>query len=336
MKMKRIPGVLLLLLLVVTLAGILYNALRFIGSDTGVLGEEVEVIIPEGASAATVARILKEHGIIPSEKRFTILAKLSGQDKRIKAGRYLFRRGMGIRTILGKLVRGETKPLRVTIPEGLTIEEIAELLAEVLDIDGGRFLTLAKDKKRARHRGIERNDFEGFLFPNTYDFNHGVGEEEILERLVNEFWDTFDDSLKRRAREIGFTVYETVILASLIEEEAMLEKEHATISQVYHKRLKLGRALECDATVQYALPEHKSRLLYSDLKIDSPYNTYLHTGLPPGPIANPGRSALVAALHPAKSDFLYYVARGDGSHIFSRTAKEHYAAIENLKKLRGR
>jgi UPF0755 protein len=334
MHIRRIPSVLLLLLVGISILGIVYNVARFIKIDDGILGEEVEIIIPEGANAGTVSRILEEQEIIPSSKKFIIIAKLTGQDRRIKAGRYLFRRGMGTRTILSKLVKGETKPLRVTIPEGLTIEEIAELLSEALEIDATVFLSLTRDKKRARRMGIERNDFEGFLFPNTYDFNHGVSEEAVLERVVKEFWNTFDDSLKQRAGEIGFTVYETVVLASLIEEEAMLQREHATISQVYHKRLKLGRALECDATVQYALPEHKSRLLYSDLKIDSPYNTYLHKGLPPGPIANPGRSALLAALYPAKSDFLYYVARGDGSHIFSKTAKEHYQAIANLKKQR--
>lgn len=330
--MKRIPKVLLFLLIVVSVAGITYNLVYLLKGGEGVGQEEIEVIVPEGASASTVSRILEEQGVIPSARRFTVIAKLTGNDKRIQAGRYLFRRGMGIRTVLGKLVKGETVPLRVTVPEGLTVEEIAELLSEVLGIDGSVFLSLARDEKRAQRMGIERNDFEGFLFPNTYHFNHGTGEEAVLESMVDEFWKNFDDSLKQRAKEIGFTVYETVILASLIEEEAMLQREHATISQVYHKRLRLGRALECDATVQYALPEHKSRLLYSDLKVDSPYNTYLHKGLPPGPIANPGRSALVAALYPAKSDFLYYVARGDGSHIFSKTAEEHYQAISSLKR----
>ena len=328
MNMKRIPKVLLLLLVAVSFVGMVYNVFFFMQTKERVLGEEVEIIIPEGANARAVSRMLEKQNVIPSARKFIIIAKFTGKEKRIKAGRYLFRKGMDERAVLSKLVKGETKPLRVTIPEGLTIEEIAELLSEALEIDGAIFLTFARDRKLARRMGIKRNDFEGFLFPNTYDFNHGVSEKKILERVVKEFWDNFDDSLKQRAREIGFSVYQTVI----IEEEAMLQREHATISQVYHKRLKLGRTLECDATVQYALPEHKPRLLYSDLKVDSPYNTYLYKGLPPGPIANPGRSALIAALYPAESEYLYYVARGDGSHIFSKTAKEHYQAIASLKK----
>jgi UPF0755 protein len=332
MAMKRIPRVLLFLLIIISVAGITYNLVHLFQQDKRAEGEEVEIIIPEGANARTVSKLLEEREVITSSKRFIIVAKVTGKEKRIRAGRYLMHKGMGVRLALDTLVKGATKPLRVTIPEGLTLEEISMLLEHSLDIDPVVFLSLAKDEKRARRMGIEQNDFEGFLFPNTYDFNHGVNEAEILERMVKEFWNTFDDSLKERAKEIEFTVYETVILASLIEEEAMLEREYATISQVYHKRLKLERALECDATVQYALPERKERLLYSDLKVDSPYNTYLHKGLPPGPIANPGKSALVAALYPANGDYLYYVARGDGSHIFSKTAKEHYQAIKSLKK----
>jgi UPF0755 protein len=331
MKAKRIPKILLFLLVAVSFVGITYNIVLHIGGD-GEPGEEVEIIIPEGASARSIAQMLEQKEVIPSARRFLVYAKLTGREKKIKAGRYLFPRRMGNRAVLGALVKGETKPLRVTIPEGLTIEETAVILEQGLGIDGRLFLELARDRKFARRLGIERNDFEGFLFPNTYDFNHGTSEKEIIEKLVEEFWKVFDDSLKRRAQEIGFSVYDAVILASLVEEEAMLESEHAIISQVYHKRLKLGRALECDATIQYAIPEHKERLLYSDLKIDSPYNTYTHKGLPPGPIASAGRSALVAALYPAKSDYLYYVARGDGSHIFSKTAEEHYRAIANLKK----
>ncbi len=322
---------LLFILVVITIAGITYNLVHLFRAGRKVVGEEVEIIIPEGANARSVSELLEGQQVIPSARRFLIAAKITGQEKRIKAGRYVMHKGMGVQAALDKLVKGETKPLRVTVPEGLTVEEIAVLLEQALGIDGSVFLALAKDAKGARSMGIERNGFEGFLFPNTYDFNHGVSEEEVLKRMVKEFWQTFNDSMKQRAEDIGFSVYQTVILASLIEEEAMLEREHATISQVYHKRLKLSKALECDATIQYALGEHKERLLYSDLKIDSPYNTYLHRGLPPGPIANPGRSALIAALSPAESDYLYYVARGDGSHIFSKTAKQHYQAIERVR-----
>jgi UPF0755 protein len=330
--MRRIPRVLLAALFVVTAVGFVYNGFLFLSMSEGNRDEEVEVVVPEGVSARQIGELLEERGVIVSSKRFVILAKVTGKEKKIKAGRYLFCKNMGIRAVLTKLVRGKTRTVTVTIPEGLTLTEIAEILVSELKIDREKFLELVCDHDYAGKRGIQGETFEGFLFPDTYVFNYSVSEQEVVERLVDEFWNVFTDSYRKRAREIGFTVYEVVILASLIEEEAMLEREHPIISQVYHTRLAINKPLECDATIQYALPEHKSILLYKDLKVKSPYNTYTHRGLPPGPIANPGRSALHAALYPANSDYLYYVAKGDGSHIFSKTAEEHYKAIESVRK----
>ncbi len=329
---KKIPKILIFLLIVVSIAGIAYNFCIFLIGKSQPPNEEVILIIPEGASAKSIGEMLEEHQIIGSSTRFILFTKIKGQEKRIKAGRYIFNKGMGARSALRILVAGKTKSLTVMIPEGLTIDEIATIVVEKLDIDRDAFIALASDRAYARKRGLEGENFEGFLFPNTYKFNSGATEKHVIERLVGGFWNIFDDSLKQRARELGFSVYEVVTLASLIEEEAMLERENPIVSQVYHKRLQLGRALECDATIQYALEEHKSRLLYKDLKIESPYNTYIHKGLPPGPIANPGRSAILAALYPAHTEYLYYVAKGDGSHIFSRTAKEHYKAIASVRR----
>ncbi len=331
-KIKKFPKVFLFLLIVVTFTGILYNTIMFITSKKRGPGEEVLLIIPEGASAQRIGELLEENEIITSSKRFIFYAKITEKEKSIKAGRYAFNKGMGVREVLKKLVKGETSALSVAIPEGLRIDEVADILERELEIDKNKFLELSNDGKYAARMGITGKNFEGFLYPNTYEFNYGVTEKEILERLVREFWKVFNDSLKTRAKEIGFTVFEVVTLASMIEEEAMVEEEEPIISQVYHKRLKLDRALECDATVQYALPKHKSRLLYKDLRVKSPYNTYIHKGLPIGPIANPGKSALIAALYPSNTEFLYYVAKGDGSHIFSKTAKEHNQAIAKLRR----
>jgi len=331
-EIKKVPRLLFFFLIFVSLIGICYNFLIFRWSKGEVSEEEVILIIPDGATAKNIGEILEEKEVITSSKRFVILAKLSGKEKNIKAGRYVFRKGMGMREVLKKLVKGETSAMLVTIPEGLTIDEVSVILEKELKIDRKEFLRLANDEKYAAGMGITGKSFEGFLYPNTYEFNYGITEKEVIERLVKEFWKVFNDSLKNRAEEIGFKVYEIVTLASMIEEEAMIEEELPIISQVYHKRLKLDRALECDATVQYALPKHKTRLLYKDLKIKSPYNTYSHKGLPPGPIASPGRSAIIAALYPADTDFLYYVAKGDGSHIFSKTAKEHRKAIVSVRK----
>lgn len=335
-RIKKPPRFLIILLVTVTVAGIFLVAITWI-TELGLPPWRkpgkgmVEVVIPQGASAAEIGKMLEEAGVISSDKKFIFLSKIKGQEKKIKSGRYEFHRDMAINEVLNKLVKGEIRPVLVTIPEGLTIDEVADIIQQQVDIDRMKFIELAKDGDFAKREGLEGKDFEGFLFPDTYHLKYGVTEKEIIERLVEEFWGVFDDSLKKRSREINFSVYEVVILASLIEEEAMIEREEPVISQVYHKRLKLDRALECDATIQYALPEHKSRLLFSDLKIKSPYNTYTHRGLPPGPICSPGKTAILAALYPADTDFLYYVARGDGSHIFSKTAKEHNQAIRMLR-----
>lgn len=335
-RVKKIPRFLIILLVSVTIAGILLVAFAWI-AELGLSpwreseGDVIHVVIPQGANAADIGKLLEKEGVISSDKKFVFLTKIKGSEKRIKAGRYEFHKDMAINEVLDKLVKGEIRPVVVTIPEGLTIKEIADIVQDQVDIDGKKFIELAKNSDFAKREGLEGKDFEGFLFPDTYHLKYGVTEKEIVKRLVKEFWSIFDDSLKRRCNKIGFSIQEVVILASLIEEEAMIEEEEPVISQVYHKRLKLNRALECDATIQYALPEHKSRLLYSDLKIKSPYNTYTHRGLPPGPICSPGKTAILAALYPADTDFLYYVAKGDGSHIFSKTAKEHNQAIRMLR-----
>jgi len=329
LRIKKVPFILLIVLIIVSFIGICYNILLYINREK-VSEEEVLITIPVGATTQEVGLLLGESEIISSSSGFVLCAKVMGKEKKIKAGRYVLKKGMGIKEVLNILIKGETKKLTVTVPEGLTIDEIAIIVAKQVKIDKEQFIKLAKDKKYTAGKGITGKNLEGFLYPDTYEFNYDVTEKEIIERFVGQFWTVFNDSLKERSEEIGFSVQEVVILASMIEEEAMLDSEKAIISQVYHKRLKLDRALECDATIQYALPSHKSRLLYKDLKIKSPYNTYLHKGLPPGPISNPGESAIIAALYPRDTDYLYYVAKGDGTHIFSRTAKEHMRAIARL------
>ncbi|OQX56315.1 MAG: hypothetical protein B5M53_02175 [Candidatus Cloacimonas sp. 4484_209] len=298
-KAKKIPTFLILLLVIISIVGIWYNSFNSRRSERNYHPKAVEVIIREGMNAEGVGKVLEEKGIITSSREFVFFAKVMGDEKRIKAGRYTLSENMKTPEVLKKLVKGEISGLAVTIPEGLTINETADILATRLRINKGKFVRLANDEKFAARLGIPGKTTEGFLYPDTYEFNYDVTEEEIIKRLVNRFWKVFNDSLKKRAKEIGFSVYEVVTLASMIEKEAMLGNEKPIISQVYHKRLKLGRALECDATVQYILPKHKARLLYKDLKVKSPYNTYLHKGLPPGPIASPGKSSIIAVLYPA-------------------------------------
>jgi UPF0755 protein len=182
--------------------------------------------------------------------------------------------------------------------------------------------------------GINAPSLEGYLFPESYLITYGADSRDIVEMMVAHFFDVFTQDMKERAEELGFTMEEAVTLASLIEKEAACEHEKPIISGVYHNRLKKGLLLQCDATIQYILPKRKPRLFYSDLQIDSPYNTYIYKGLPPTPIASPGRSSIIAALWPASTDYLYFVARGDTTHIFSRTLEEHNEAKRRVKRER--
>ena len=224
--------------------------------------------------------------------------------------------------------------VKVIIPEGLTIEETAHILKESADVDSAGFVNLAKDEYFVRSSGINANTAEGFLFPNTYIFTKGETPSYVLQVMIKKSLNIIDDSLRERAMEMGYTVEQIMTIASMIEKEAMLDRERPIIASVIYNRLKKRMRLQVDATVQYALPEHKNKLLYSDLKVDSPYNTYIHKGLPPGPIASPGLKSIEAAFHPANTSYLYYVSRGDGTHIFSKTMKAHIRAKRRVERLR--
>jgi UPF0755 protein len=219
----------------------------------------------------------------------------------------------------------------VTIPEGLTLKQIAGILKKEIQIDSTDFMRVAENRQFAQSMGISASDLEGYLFPDTYKLSWGMSSEKIAQMMVEQFKKTFTDSLLKRAQEINFSLLEVVTLASLIEAEAKDGKEREIISAVYHNRLKRGMLLQCDPTVIYGLPDVDRALVLEDLEIDSPYNTYKYPGLPPGPIGNPGKASLLAALYPAPVDYLYFVAKGDGTHVFSTTLEEHNRARSKIK-----
>jgi len=272
-------------------------------------------------------------GVIKHKTFTKIFAILTGADRRIKAGRYKLHLNMSTFEVLRILTRGQN--LLVTIPEGVTLREIASILKKEAGVDSALFMELAKDTIFIRQLGIkEAKTLEGFLFPDTYCLYWGIKPDKVIKLMVKRFFEVFNDSLQRRAKEIGFSLYQAVIFASLIQAEAKVTSEMPIISSVYHNRLKKNLPLQCDPTIQYILPKRKPNLTYKDLKIKSPYNTYIHRGLPPGPICSPGKDAIIAALYPADTDYLYFVAKGDGTHIFSRTHKEHLAAKKWVRKFR--
>ncbi len=296
--------------------------------------DSVYVTIEQGDSMIRIVDRLKEAELIRDETGLLILAKLTGKDKQVKAGRYAFHKGVTLYSVFSKLVEGDVVSKEVTIPEGLTIKHIAGILQREIQIDSSEFVRMANDNQFTKSMEIPASNLEGYLFPDTYKFSWGTSLKKAAQIMVEQFKRTFTDSLRRRAEEIDFSLAEVVTLASMIEAEAKEGNEREKISAVYHNRLRRGMLLQCDPTVIYALPELDRPLLLKDLEVDSPYNTYKYPGLPPGPICNPGEASIKAALYPADVDYLYFVATGDGSHLFSTTLREHNNAKSKIKRAR--
>ncbi len=293
-------------------------------------GAAVVVNIPDGASAGSIGRILAEKGIIKSPFAFKLLAKLSGKGGRLQPGAYELNGRMTPAAVLKKIADGDVCARWVTVPEGFTVRQIADRLAAKNLADKSRFEAFAMQGGQSFKAGFPPPgpSLEGYLFPDTYLVPEGVSEDKIIDNMLQAFYDKVAKPLQGEIAASGMSMHQVITLASLIEREAKVPEDRALISAVLHNRLSKNMRLQVDATVLYSLGAHKSRVLYRDLTVDSPYNTYKNAGLPPGPIANPGLASIKAALHPADADYLYYVARPDGSHIFSRTIEEHADAIK--------
>ena len=285
------------------------------------------VIIEPGLTYSEIAGRFEDAGLVKDELAFLILGRAFGIEHRAKAGRYRFRPTADLAEILKTLYRGATYREHVLIQPGRTLYAVAEILGREAEVDSVTFVTLARDSAFIGGLGVPAATAEGFLFPDTYDIEWQENPGSVIRRMVRRFFRVFDDSLKARAAEIGMSVTEAVTMASIIEKEAMLDSERPRISAVFHNRLERGMKLQADPTVRYALKKWSGRVLYKDLEVDSPFNTYVRYGLPPHPICNPGFPSLVAALFPIPdSEEIYFVAQGDGSHFFSESAGEHNKA----------
>ncbi len=293
----------------------------------------VFVVVEPGMSFEQIAERLASNSIIANRVLFMALSRLLGIEKKARAGRYRFGRTSDMIDILRALYRGATFRERILIRPGHTVEGIAHILSRRAGVDSVAFVRLARDSAFVADLGIPSRTAEGYLFPDTYEVEWNEKADVMISQMVKAFFSAFDDSLRMRAKHVGMTMNEVVTLASIIEKEAMLDRERPRISAVFHNRLTRGMKLQADPTGRYALKKWTGRLLYDDLKVESPYNTYLFKGLPPSPICNPGLASLVAALYPMPgSDELYFVAQGDGSHHFSRTAREHLRAKQRYKR----
>jgi UPF0755 protein len=332
-KHRVIGWVVIIILVLVAIAAIKANIwLREQLSQPSPVGFKPQVvIIPPGKSLRRTATTLQGAGIIRDVNSFILLARVTRLDKKLQSGRYRFDEPMAPIAILKTLTKSGTLTEHVTIPEGYTLAEITTTLAEQESIDTKQFLSLAHDPTFLVAHGIEAQSAEGYLFPSTYNIYWKMDPKKALNLMTSEFHKVYNDSLKKRATALGLSTHQALTLASIIEREGKRDSERPTISSVFHNRLKKKMPLESCATVEFILPEHKGRLLFEDLKVQSPYNTYLHSGLPPGPICSPGRSSILAALYPADTDYLFFVSNGDGSHTFTRTGSQHAQAIQKIR-----
>jgi UPF0755 protein len=296
-------------------------------------GEEKRVLISKGSTFREVVQALDEEGLLRSPAGFYLMARALGIAGSVQAGEYELNTAMTPSVILHKLVSGDVVKYRVTIPEGYTVQQIAVRLAELGIIkEREEFLQAAFSSDFNTMLGIEGKSVEGYLFPDTYLFSKEVAPAEVIKAMVGKFKRVYTTDFSQRAAELGMTDREVVILASIIEKETGLSEERPLISAVFHNRLKRGMPLCSDPTVIYGIKDFDGNLRKKDLDKRTPYNTYLVRGLPPGPIANPGRESIEAALYPAQVKYLYFVSRNDGSHHFSATIREHNEAVRRYQK----
>jgi len=324
-------------------AGVIFFALVFAGCIglivldyvfyPGSLSAQKTVTIPEGASGAEVAAILRKEGLVEHELFFRLALKMIPDSRPIRHGKYRFTLGMSPAQILEKLRSGPgqdgTEPAyKITIPEGLTLLQMAELTP---DPEG--FLEAAKDPALIQLTGLPVSSLEGFLMPETYFFDAPPSGRELVERMLRQFLKNWGDLEKEFSYVAGMDRLRVVTIASIIEEESRIREERPMVARVIYNRLKKNMPLQMDSTLQYVLNKYGERMLETDKKVQSPYNTYLNKGLPPGPISSPGMSSIRAAVQPAEGEWLYFVSNADGkSHTFSVTEKEHLKAVARYRK----
>jgi peptidoglycan lytic transglycosylase G len=292
------------------------------------------VDIPSGASTRSIGQMLIEKGLIRDEMTYRLALWVSGDARRLQAGEYRFDHPMTPRDVLGKIARGEVDTVAITFPEGLTIAEMAKIFESRGFGDAKTFVAAARDASLVKSVDPDARDLEGYTFPDTYSIPRRTDAAALVRLMVERFEKVLTPELRQTAADRGMTVRQLVTLASIVEKETGQAGERPEVAAVYSNRLKIGMALQCDPTVIYALErvgKYNGNLRRDDLLFDSPYNTYRYPGLPPGPIAAPGKASLDAAAHPADVDFLYFVSRNDGSHAFARTLDEHNRNVQQYQ-----
>jgi UPF0755 protein len=293
--------------------------------------EDTVITIFAGQLFGETTAALAKARIINDPYKFKIIARLKGYDKKLQAGEYALSAAMSPIQILQKMATGEVRLYRLTVPEGLNLYQIAELVKESGLASKSDFIAVANSAAFASQQGLEADTFEGYLFPETYFFPKNVSVKTIISTMVSRFRHVFNSTWQQRAKQLGFSVHQIVILASIIEKETGASFERPLISSVFHNRLKRKMRLESDPTVIYGLKNFDGNLKRKHLEMPTPYNTYKRNGLPAGPIANPGKDSLEAALYPADTNFIYFVSKKDQTHQFSTNFKDHHRAVQKYQ-----
>jgi UPF0755 protein len=331
--MKKLVGLLIVAVVFLALAGAgAYVLYRRAHAPFQAYQSERLVEIPTGAGTNTIAQTLIDGGVVRDDLTFRIALWLSGSARRLQAGEYRFDRPMSALDVIDKIARGEVDLRPLTFPEGLTIGEMAKAFEASGMGAAQAFVDAAKDASLIRDVDPAARDLEGYLFPDTYAFPRRADAARVVRAMVERFRQVLTEELKAAAGARGLSIRQLVTLASLVEKETAKPEERPIVAAVYANRLRLGMPLQCDPTVIYALQQtgkYDGNLRREDLVFDSPYNTYRYPGLPPGPIAAPGKGSLEGAAHPSDDDYIYFVSRNDGSHEFARTLVEHN---ENVRK----
>jgi len=301
------------------------------------------ITIESGAGTSVILARLHQEGILDSELPVKLWLRLAESGSSFKAGDYNFKSPISPRQVINQLIRGIVATRQFTIPEGYNQFDIARILADLQNLKQPQparpesMLKLFKDTSLIADLDPEAKNLEGYLFPDTYEYTANATPERLVELMVKRFRQVYTPEFQDRAQQLGMTTRQIITLASLIEKEAKVDSERELISSVFHRRLKMGVALACDPTVIYAAlieAKYRGKIYQSDLDRDSPYNTYKRAGLPPGPIASPGRRSIQAALYPAESDYLFFVVdalKNDGSHKFSASSADHEKAVKLLR-----
>ena len=300
----------------------------FVTSILSVNNREVNssvITIEKGMSLNSVSNLLLENEIIVNQNIFKLKVITRGLASKIPTGRFLIDGKISDALLIDLIFNKGPIKLKLTIPEGSQSKNLFKDINTLLntDYDFDKYFNSTEILEQYK---VDASSLEGYLYPDTYYLYHDSSPEEIIDLLLSEFWKKFDENLQDRANQLGFSVHEVVTLASIIEGEAMLDSERSTISSVYHNRLKINMKLQADPTIQYIIPGPPKTLSNRDLRIKSDYNTYQNYGLPPGPINNPGIASIKAALYPEDTNFLFFVAQGDGSHAFTTNEKDHEEA----------